>query len=148
MMYVSETCWWQTQPVLLLSLCWPSTGRSNFSSLRIQFSTEKWNLIKHALSYQFMLKYNILDTVKCSNTVLYCFQSRQDYCGGSCLFHYYPLCEVMVHGNYVYLALILDKGILEKGLVEHLPSLFHIRSSLKRKKKKKFCKKLNICHMK
>lgn len=53
---------------------------------------------------------HVLNTVKCSSTVLYCFQSRQDYCGGSCLFHDYPFCEVTVHGNYVHLALILDKG--------------------------------------
>lgn len=62
MMYVSETCWWQTQPFLLFSLCWPSIGSSNFSSLRIQFSAEKWNLIKHVLSYQLMLKYHMFWT--------------------------------------------------------------------------------------
>jgi len=33
----------------------------------------------------------VLNTMNCSSTRLYCFQSRQDYCGGSCLFHDYPL---------------------------------------------------------
>lgn len=120
--------------VLLLSRCWPSVGSLNFSSLRIQFSAEKWNLIKHALSYQLMLKYHVFWTpsivgVQCCIG----FKVGKIYCGGSCLLHDYPLREVTVHRKLCTFSLGPGKAILEDSLAKHFPSLPHIGFSLKKK---------------
>lgn len=117
---------------LLLSLCWPSVESLNCSSLRIQFSAEKLDLVKRVFSHQLMLKYHVFWTswivpVQCWIV----FKVGKITAVGHVYLMIIHSVKLQFTGDYIHSTLVLEKAILGKSLAEYLPLLSHIGFSLK-----------------